>query len=306
MLTQEKHGVLPESTKDESARQEYVYSLGAFIQNEVNPGLKAVYEDGVRRHYADENGREPRDRHEVRRAMNRHPYCQLASSMQRTTQEMLWNVVDESIQRQLPTLIGAAEAIGESRALGTLHIDPDFEMPLYIANNDNHAMPGGYSADLCPGDISAGALYDRGGFIYTQGLFGARMDGLGRAAINFIRARHSGFEPKRILDVGCTAGGPTVALAEYWPEAEVHGIDVGAAVLRYAHARAESLGVAVHYSQQSGERTCFDPESFDLVTCLAVSSRNLSSRGEEHFPRGISAVTTRRPVSGFRVATLRG
>jgi ubiquinone/menaquinone biosynthesis C-methylase UbiE len=46
---------------------------------------------------------------------------------------------------------------------------------------------------------------------------------------------------------------------------EVHGIDVAAPVLRYAHARAESLGVPVHFSQQNAEHTDFQEASFDLV-----------------------------------------
>ncbi len=45
----------------------------------------------------------------------------------------------------------------------------------------------------------------------------------------------------------------------------MHGIDVGAPVLRYAHARAESLGVPVHFSQQNAEHTDFETGSFDLV-----------------------------------------
>ena len=35
--------------------------------------------------------------------------------------------------------------------------------------------------------------------------------------------------------------------------------------LRYGHARAEALGVAVHFSQQNAERTDFPDGSFDLV-----------------------------------------
>ena len=37
--------------------------------------------------------------------------------------------------------------------------------------------------------------------------------------------------------------------------ANVTGIDVGAALLRYAHGRAESMGAAVHFSQQDAEHT---------------------------------------------------
>lgn len=270
MLEQFRHAMLPEPSHDEAARQEYVYSLGAFIQNEINPGLREAYDARVLPNFIESTSRAPTDRHQVRKAMQQDFYYQLASSMQRTTQEMMWNAVDETIQRQRSELEATAAALSHSPSHGSLRLNADFEMPRYIANNDNHAMPGGYSADLSDADISAGALYDRGGFIYTQGLFGPRMDGLGRAAINFVRRFYPGLEPHRILDMGCTAGGPAVALRQAWPEAETHAIDVGAALLRYAHARAESLGVAVHFSQQSAERTDFDAESFDLITCIAV------------------------------------
>ena len=42
--------------------------------------------------------------------------------------------------------------------------------------------------------------------------------------------------------------------------------DIGAPVLRTAHARSEALGLAVHYSQQDAEHTNFKAGSFDLIT----------------------------------------
>ncbi|MDX2224714.1 MAG: class I SAM-dependent methyltransferase, partial [Rhodospirillaceae bacterium] len=133
----------------------------------------------------------------------------------------------------------------------------------------HHAMPGGYSGDLCAGDVTAGALYDRGAFIYTQGLFGPRMDGVGKAASLMIKRTWPGFAPKKILEIGCTAGGSTAGLKAMFPDAEIHAIDVGPALLRYAHARAESLGVPIHFHQMSGEALEFPDASFDLVCCLA-------------------------------------
>ena len=41
-------------------------------------------------------------------------------------------------------------------------------------------------------------------------------------------------------------------------------------MLRYAHARAERLGIAVHFSQQSAEHTDFPDESFDVVYSAAL------------------------------------
>ena len=50
-----------------------------------------------------------------------------------------------------------------------------------------------------------------------------------------------------------------------FPGAEVHGVDIGEGILRYAHARAEGLGRAVHFSQQDAASLNYEDESFDLV-----------------------------------------
>lgn len=65
--------------------------------------------------------------------------------------------------------------------------------------------------------------------------------------------------------MGCSVGHSTVPYVEAYPEAEVHGIDVAAPMLRYAHARAEALGRRIQFSQQNAERTNFADQSFDLV-----------------------------------------
>ena len=65
--------------------------------------------------------------------------------------------------------------------------------------------------------------------------------------------------------MGCAIGNATLVWARGFPEAEVHGIDVGAPVVRYAHARAQALGVPAHFSQQNAESTDFEAGSFDLV-----------------------------------------
>jgi ubiquinone/menaquinone biosynthesis C-methylase UbiE len=84
-----------------------------------------------------------------------------------------------------------------------------------------------------------------------------------------IRATWPGFAPRKILEIGCTAGGSTVGLKAMFPDAELHAIDVGPAALRYAHARAESLGVPIHFHQMNGEAMDFADAGFDLVCCLA-------------------------------------
>jgi ubiquinone/menaquinone biosynthesis C-methylase UbiE len=69
------------------------------------------------------------------------------------------------------------------------------------------------------------------------------------------------------LDIGCTIGHNIVPLAQAFPDAQVLAIDTAAPVLRYAHARAKSLGVHnIVFQQASGEDVPTPDASFDLVT----------------------------------------
>ena len=68
-----------------------------------------------------------------------------------------------------------------------------------------------------------------------------------------------------ILDCGCTVGHNTLPWAETFPEAQVTAIDVAAPVLRYAHARAESMGLPVHFKQMDARAMAFEDEQFDVV-----------------------------------------
>jgi len=76
----------------------------------------------------------------------------------------------------------------------------------------------------------------------------------------------SGDAPIRILDIGCGTGLSTLAWKERFPAAEVHGIDVGAGLLRFAHLQAEMRGLEVHYSQKDATMLNGIPDaSFDLI-----------------------------------------
>ena len=73
------------------------------------------------------------------------------------------------------------------------------------------------------------------------------------------------FKPRRILDIGTASGKNLLPYADLFPDAELYGIDVGAPLLRYGHAKAEAVGIPVHYSQQNAESTTFPDGHFDLI-----------------------------------------
>ena len=263
MPQQRPHAMLPRATHDELARQAFVQSFKVHLATQVSPGNKRVYEQSVKPAIEASLHRPPRDRHDVRPLMKREPYYQMWSALQRTSQEMMWDSVSTSVDRQLDALIEAAKK--QPSKLGTLTLDPSLPIPSYHTAVDIHCQPGGYHTELRADDVGAGALYDRAVHVYAMGRMGDLNDDLGASAVAWLKRAHPDFRPKRILDMGCSVGHSTLPYVDAFPEAEVHAIDVGAPMLRYAHARAEALGKRVHFSQQNAEATNFESGSFDLI-----------------------------------------
>ena len=257
-----RHGVLPQTTSDEFARQEFVKSLKFHLASKVSLGNKSAFEARAKPAYAKASGSEPTTYGEIRKAMADDPYFNFWSALQRNSQEMMWKSVQIPVERQLPELIAAGRA---ARGAGTLRLDPALEIPRYHRSVDIHCMPGGYHTDFADDDVANGAVYDTAVYIYAMGRMGPLNSDIGDTTIAYIKEHHPDFRPRRILDMGCTVGHSTLSYCDAWPEAEVYGIDVGAPVLRYAHARAESLGKTVHFSQQNAERTDFADGFFDLI-----------------------------------------
>jgi ubiquinone/menaquinone biosynthesis C-methylase UbiE len=261
---QAPHAALPGATADEASRQEFAKSLKGFIQSSLLPGLSPIYQARVAREFEKETGRAPADRRDIRAGMVKNLYFQHYAATNRIAQELLWESVSSSVDRQLPELNAtAAELSAASKA--QLVIPEGFEPPRYVTALDIHCMPGGYCSEACPGDISVGAVYDRGVYLYSMGYTGPNNDDMGRSVVNYLKRHMPDFKPRRILDMGCTVGHSTLPYKELFPEAEVWGIDVGAPSVRYAHARAAAMGLEVNFAQMNAEKTTFPDEHFDLV-----------------------------------------
>ncbi|MGF1988719.1 MAG: class I SAM-dependent methyltransferase [Nostoc sp. ZfuVER08] len=264
MDQQLQHPMLPKTTQDELARQEFVQSLKLHIFRNLSPGNKVIYEKVAKPKFEREHQRPPQNRYEIRQAMEDEPYYRWTGVLKRISQEMLWDAVNTSVDRQLPELIERAKDKGGE--LGTLTIDPNFSTPTYQKAVDIHCMPGGYHSEFIADDVTAGAVYDRGAYVYGVGWLGPLNDDMGLSLVqNYLLPEFPDFRPRKILDMGCSVGHSTLPYVDAYPDAEVHAIDIGASMLRYGHARAESLGKRVHFSQQNAEHTNFADESFDLV-----------------------------------------
>ncbi|MBB5687715.1 class I SAM-dependent methyltransferase [Sphingobium boeckii] len=260
------HDMLPQPTPDEAARQEFAKSLKQFVQQGLLPGLQPIFKSRAAQRFARETGREPVDRHDIRKAMVPDPYFRHYAAVNRISQELLWDSVIDSIERDLPTLEESARKQSDTNS-GQLLIPDDFDVPRYVAALDIHCMPGGYAGEGADDarDVSLGALYDRGVYLYSMGYTGPYNDDLGRSVCNYVKRKLDGFAPKRILDMGCTVGHSTLPYKELFPDAEVWGIDVAAPQIRYAHARAGAMGLDVNFAQMNAERTTFPDGHFDLI-----------------------------------------
>lgn len=261
-----QHAVLPQATAEERSRQEAVVALRRLLNAKVRPGNIAAFEAEARPAFVAAHGRAPQSPDEVQRAFLMSPHYRRWSAANRAAQEMIWVSVGEPIYRDLDRMEREAAALIDSPAKrGSLTLDPGYDPSPEVADTDIHLQPGGYAMDRGGHDVVAGALYECGGNVFSFGQGIGRGDSKAGVVIRLLEEALDGFVPGRMLDIGCSAGAASAAYAAHWPETEVHAIDIGAGMLRYAHARAESLEVAVHFHQMDASTLGFADDSFDLV-----------------------------------------
>jgi SAM-dependent methyltransferase len=244
-------------TRDERARQRFVSGLRSHVLNRMAADLKAHYCERV----APRLVPPATDGEAVHRALKPDLRFRYYSALRVAAQEMVWESVREPVERNRAALRARAESL-DGRAGGTLTLDPSLPIPHYVEAVDVHLMPGNYHRG---GDLAAGALYENGLSVFSFGLMGETLDDIGRSITLWLQTAHPDFQPAAVLDLGCTVGHQTLPWKYAYPDAEVTGIDVAAPCLRYAHARAEALGVQVHFTQANAEALPYADASFDLV-----------------------------------------
>lgn len=253
------HPMLPDTSHDEMAQQLFIRDLKMWLGSEIEP-----LQGQIARQIDPGPAHNDRDAEAFAR-LHEVPAFRAWAGMFRASQELMWDDVWHSVERQADQLDArAAEA-----ALGSLTLDPDFRAPDYLVDGHVHIMPGGYTFDA--EGVRQGAMMDRGGAVYMLGRNGGFLnDGRGKSVLAHIYALYPDLAPTRILELGCGVGTSLLPLAQAFPDAESIGLDVGASMLRYAHARASHLGVAAHFVQGDAEHAPFADAGFDLVFSAAL------------------------------------
>ncbi len=258
LAEQTDHAVLVKGAHDDRARQDFAFTLRNLVTSEWMPATRTVFDRRAGPAFTGATGAAPATPRDIRTAMDGDGWYRFYLSARRCSQELIWESVVPAVEAALPTG-------GEGARL-----DPGVTPPRYMSAVDIHCMPGGYAADRGPDDLAAGAVYDRGVYLYMSGLMGPRNDAVGALTVAYLKNNYPEFSPARILDLGCGVGHATLPYCDGFPQAQVHGIDVAPALVRYADARAASWGKAAVFHQRDAEATGFADASFDLVTSHIV------------------------------------
>lgn len=255
------HDLAVPLNQEDRAKRAFVSSLRIHVLQHMSGSMKSRYEEVVKPE-AKKRGNQCETPEQIHKALKSDFVFKAYSSARTCAQEMVFDVVSESVDREFETL---AEKASPTEPKGSLMLDTSVKIPRSVSEIDVHLAPGSYHAEYSRDDFATGAVYDNAIEVFSFGQFGKDMNDIGMTLSNYIRLKYPDFKPTRILDAGCTIGHNTVPWAQTFPEAEVTGIDVAAPVLRYGHARAESMGVPVHFRQMDATNMSFEDNSFDVV-----------------------------------------
>lgn len=249
-------------THDETARHGFVGALKRHVNGPMEHSLSARY-DALLASSGD-----------VERAgvsLKDERLFRLWASVLYTSQDLMWESLGETVDRLNPRYVECWRNLaGRKEKLGSLQLDQTLIIPEPIASCEMHRQPGGYFHAADQDDLTAPLAYFSAVDLYMS----AKGFGVGQAAgshamCNLILAagRHKrpGLAPTCVLDMGCGPGTETMGFRRAFPNAEMHGVDLSAPFLKFAHLWAEHQREAIHYRHANAADTGFPDGKFDLI-----------------------------------------
>lgn len=243
-------------TLDGESYQQFATALRSWINTDMRSAAAEAAEEQL--NHANIDAAEL-DTEALAQLLETHGRVAMRSRLGVSCQQMTWSHLRAELARDEEARLQelkSCDALGP----GSVTLDPTLEIPDY-ASHEVHLQPGGYV-----GDKLAGYLFHYGtnNFYHGQN----DQDQFHHSVAERIEAPAGKLE--RIVDLGCGVGQLTAALKERFPDADVHGVDVGAPMVRYAHRRAMELDLDVHFRQALAHRTGFGDDSVDLVSAYIL------------------------------------
>ena len=257
----------PAFNRDELARRNFASSLRAHVMRNQAQNMREHYHQQLAPDYAKSHGQEPENGTEVHREMKRNKHFRFYSSIRTCAQEMVHTTVIPAIEREMDQLAeNAKKIVAETKQVGgSLTLDASVPIPASVSEMDVHLMPGSFHSEYQEDDVTAGAIYDNSSRTFAIEHFGKNMDDIGMTMSNFVRLKYPQLCPQKILDCGCTIGHNSLPWAQTFADSELHAIDISPGLLRYAHARAQAMGIPAHFRQMNVNQLKFEDNSFDVV-----------------------------------------
>lgn len=254
-------------THDEHARQRFVSMLRKHAIINMTTEMHGRYENDVLPALQKQD-REPQNWRDIQSVMQDNLMYRFYSTTRYNAQEMCFQSVQPTIERDLKRMIFGAKAIADKPlAGGSLQLDIALAIPPYVSQLDVHLAPGYTHREHLADDVAQGAVVAQGGKVFTgQHPYRKTYGTVAQSVSHFVERQFPALRPTRVLDLGTCSGKNLLPFKEKFPDIDLYGIDVGAPVLRYGHAFAEQQNVAAHFSQQNAEQLNFDDGFFDIIT----------------------------------------
>lgn len=134
------HGLRIEPTRDELSRQHFVSGMRRYVLHNLAGSMRDVYEAEVEPKATAKLGHQPADGVEVHKSLRGESIFNFYSSMRCNTQEMVWRSVIPTVERNIEDLNRRTKQMGENPTMGSLELDPNFEVPAYVSDLDVHLM----------------------------------------------------------------------------------------------------------------------------------------------------------------------
>lgn len=268
-------------SREEKARQDFVLGIKLLANGAVQQRVREAYAVRIEPAVAAERGAVPQQRRDVERELARTTEFRQWAALTHVSQSQMWRAIEATTRRVQPEATRRYLALRAGAAVprGSLELAPSLHVPPPIGNTEIHRQPGGYVGGPDP-DITPGLRYVGASMIYSPGKGNAAAagDARGRQLAELVAAKFPGFAPRRILDIGCGVGVHAQAVALEYPDAEYHGVDVAAGLLRLGHVLAEERGIPIHFHQRDAAVTGFPDGHFDLVISHILFHETNSAR----------------------------
>lgn len=161
----------------------------------------------------------------------------------------------EAFEEILPELQPVLDAAQKGPA--SLELDPDLPLPDYWDGVHFHRTDGGWDGHEHMGYVHGEIIHKKMvARFFPGGIFQQRQN------VAEMAPRDS---YERILDMGCSSGHFTTALANTYPNAQITGVELSARMLEHAFRTANANGWNWKLYQRAAENTGFADASFDLV-----------------------------------------